>query len=142
MPNLIKNSYSFSATQIQTSNSVVPKTLRTHCVSVRLNNKELKKLNSLRGNYAKGEWLRMTFIHKLPAIVPSINVATWKALAEINQKLNRIVICLDSKSDSSTLTKTEIYVVKHQICELRSALLTADLWSIPSDEGHAEDQTR
>ncbi|KQN48063.1 hypothetical protein ASE99_15420 [Serratia sp. Leaf51] len=123
------------------SNSVVPTTLRIHCVSVRLNNKELTKLNSLRGSYAKGEWLRMTFNHELPAIVPSINVATWKSLAEINQKLSRIVIHLDSKSDSSTLTKTEIYVVKRQISELRDTLLKTKLWS-PLREGNAEDQTR
>ncbi|MDZ7277874.1 hypothetical protein N4G40_06245 [Pantoea eucrina] len=84
----------------------------------------------------------MTFIQKRPAIVPSINVATWKVLVEIDQKLNHIVIYLDSKSDSSTLTKTEINVVKHQISELRFRLLTADLWSIPSNEGHAENQTR
>lgn len=141
MPSLIKDSFTSSVTPIQMSNSVVPTTLRIHCVSVRLNNKELTKLNSLRGSYAKGEWLRMTFNHELPAIVPSINVATWKSLAEINQKLSRIVIHLDSKSDSSALTKTEIYVVKRQISELRDTLLKTKLWS-PLREGNAEDQTR
>lgn len=38
---------------------LIPETLRTHCVSVRLNNAELSKLNTLRGNYAKGEWFVM-----------------------------------------------------------------------------------
>lgn len=33
--------------------------LRNYCVSVRLNDNELTKLNYLRGNYSKGEWLRM-----------------------------------------------------------------------------------
>lgn len=32
--------------------------LRTHCVSVRLNNDELQLLNAKRGNRSKSEWLR------------------------------------------------------------------------------------
>lgn len=41
----------------QSSNlaNIVSDSLRTHCVSVRLNNAELIKLNELRGDYAKGE---------------------------------------------------------------------------------------
>ncbi|HBW3471050.1 hypothetical protein JVW48_16700 [Klebsiella pneumoniae] len=50
----------------QSSNltNLIPETLRTHCVSVRLNNAELSKLNALRGDYAKGEWLRMSSLQK------------------------------------------------------------------------------
>lgn len=33
--------------------------LRTHCISVRLNNTELQLLNTKRGSMRKGEWLRM-----------------------------------------------------------------------------------
>lgn len=34
-------------------------TVRSYCVSVRLNAEELQLLNIKRGSYKKGEWLRM-----------------------------------------------------------------------------------
>lgn len=113
--------------------------LRVHCISVRLNNKELSKLNYLRGHYAKGEWLRMASLQKLPTIVPPVNIDTWKTLGEINQKLNRIALHIDSKSKDSQLTHTELFAVKRQLEELRQHLLNADIWSKPY-EGYAEDK--
>lgn len=83
---------------------LIPQTLRTHCVSVRLNNTELQLLNTKRGSTSKGEWLRIASLQKLPTIVPPINVEAWKTLGEINQKLNRITLHIDSKSKDSTLT--------------------------------------
>lgn len=126
----------------QSSNltNLIPETLRMHCVSVRLNNAELSKLNALRGDYAKGEWLRMASLQKLPTIVPPVNIDTWKTLGEINQKLNRIALHIDSKSIDSQLTHTELFAVKRQLEELRQHLLNADnIWSKPY-EGYAEDQ--
>lgn len=119
--------------------SLIPQTLRTHCVSVRLNNAELSKLNALRGDYAKGEWLRMASLQKLPTIVPPVNIDTWKTLGEINQKLNRIALHIDSKSIDSQLTHTELFAVKRQLQDLRQHLLNADIWSKPY-EGYAEDK--
>ncbi|HBR0924235.1 TPA: hypothetical protein L9K48_005433 [Klebsiella quasipneumoniae subsp. quasipneumoniae] len=113
--------------------------VRSHCVSVRLNNFELSKLNTLRGNRAKGEWLRMASLQKLPTIVPTVNIDTWKTLGEINQKLNRIALHIDSKSEDSKLTHTELFAVKRLIKELRQNLLNTDIW-IKTDEGNAEDQ--
>lgn len=118
--------------------NLTPEILRTHCVSVRLNNAELNKLNEFRGDYAKGEWLRMAFLQKLPTIVPPVNIDTWKTLSEINQKLNRIALHIDSKSADSKLTNTELFAVRRQIIELRQNLLSADIWSKPY-EGYAED---
>lgn len=118
------------------------KNLRTHCVSVRLNNSELNILNQERKQHAKGEWLRMCFMKNQPIVIPEINRNAWKMLGEINHRLNEILNHLNAKQSCSSLTKTELFAVKRQISELRSRLLTADLWSIPSDEGHAEDQTR
>ena len=113
--------------------------IRYHCVSVRLNNFELSKLNTLRGNRAKGEWLRMASLQQLPTIVPTVNIDTWKTLGEINQKLNRIGLHIDSKSEDSKLTHTELFAVKRLIKELRQNLLNTDIW-IKTDEGNAEDQ--
>lgn len=116
--------------------------LRFSCVSVRLNSSELSKLNKERDKHAKGEWLRMCFMKNQPVVVPEINRSAWKTLGEINRRLNEIVNHLNAKQSFSPLTKTEIFAVKRQITDLRSRLITTDLWSIPSHEGHAEDQTR
>lgn len=102
--------------------------LRTHCVSVRLNQIELQLLNTKRGDKSKGEWLRLASLDKLPLSVPAINIKAWKSLAEISQKLNKLVMHLDNKSKGSSLTQTEIFAVKRQISELRMNLVSADLW--------------
>ncbi|MFT2392918.1 hypothetical protein [Escherichia coli] len=113
--------------------------LRTHCISVRLNEKELDILNSQRKIYSKGEWLRMVLLQNLPPVILAINTEAWKALTDISQKLNRIAIHIDGKSKDSQLTHTELFAVKRQLEELRHNLLRTDFWSIPR-EGYAEDQ--
>ena len=75
--------------------------LRTHCISVRLNEKELDILNSQRKIYSKGEWLRMVLLQKSPPVIPTINTEAWKALTDISQKLNRVAIHIDGKSKDS-----------------------------------------
>lgn len=115
--------------------------LRSHCVSVRLNDEELTLLNEKRGRHRKGEWLRLSLINKLPAVVPAINFEAWKTLGEISRKLNKLVAHLDSKSYESPLTQTELFAVKRQVSELRLHLITADLWRA-SHEGDAEDKAR
>lgn len=112
--------------------------LRTHCISVRLNEKELDILNSQRKRYSKGEWLRMVLLQKLPPVIPTINTKAWKALTDISQKLNRIATHIDCKSKDSQLTHTELFAVKRQLEELRTNLLSDGIWSLPN-EGYAED---
>lgn len=102
--------------------------LRTHCISVRLNHEELQLLNAKRGEKSKGEWLRLTFLNKLPVAIPAINMEAWKSLADMSQKLNRLVLHLETKSKGSSLTQTELFAVKRLISELRMNLITADLW--------------
>ena len=119
--------------------TLIPQMLRTHCVSVRLNDTELHLLNTKRGSTPKGEWLRMASLQQLPTIVPPINLSTWKTLGEINQKLNRIALHIDNKNKDSRLTHTELFAVSRLIKELRQNLLNTEIWSKP-DEGYAEDQ--
>ena len=114
--------------------------LRIHCVSVRLNNAELNTLDDERKQYAKGEWLRMCLLKNHVPVVPEINRIAWKMFGEINHRLNEIVNHLNAKQSCNPLTKTELFAVKRQISELRSRLLTTDLWSDHSHEGHAKDQ--
>ena len=122
-----------------TENNTFNNILRCHCVSVRLNNEELSLLNERRGRHRKGEWLRMAFLHNLPVVIPAINLDTWKTLSEISQKLNRLVAYLDNKGNDSSLSQTELFAVKRQIAELRTNLITTNMWSKPV-EGNAEDQ--
>lgn len=75
--------------------------LRIHCVSVRFNKEELDILNKKRGDKSKGEWLRLTSLDKLPAVVPKINIEAWKSLSDISQKLNKLINHLDAKSTNS-----------------------------------------
>ncbi|WP_145537914.1 ATP-binding protein [Yersinia alsatica] len=140
MPNFNRVSFTHSAIPTQTLQSVVPATLRTHCVSTRLNNKELTKLNTLRGHYTKGEWLRMASLNQLPPVVPEINHAAWIKLGDIAQQFNRVTSHLNNKSIDSGLTKTEIFFVKKLIKELRTNLLSISLQGV-SYEGNAEDKT-
>ena len=86
--------------------------VRSYCVSVRLNVEELQLLNIKRGSYKKGEWLRMASLQRLPPAIPAINTKAWKALTEISQKLNRIAAHIDGKSKDSHLTHTELFAVK------------------------------
>ncbi|POE06867.1 hypothetical protein BV921_22310 [Pectobacterium odoriferum] len=111
--------------------------LRSHCVSVRLNNEELSLLNERRGTHRKGEWLRMAFLHNLPPVIPQINLEAWKTLGEVSQKLNRLVAHLDNKGNDSPLSQTELFAVKRQISELRTNLITDNMWSA-SHEGNAK----
>ncbi|CRY80744.1 hypothetical protein [Yersinia intermedia] len=136
VPNIVTN-----PTHLKAQSPFPSEFLRTHCVSVRLNNIELQYLNTKRGPRSKGEWLRMASLHKLPPIIPAINTEAWKALSEISQKLNRIATHIDGKSKESQLTHTELFAVRRQISELRQHLLNADIWSV-SREGYAEDQER
>lgn len=140
-PTMPRFANSFTPLINQSSNltSLMQKTLRTHCVSVRLNDTELHLLNTKRGSTPKGEWLRMASLQKLPTIVPPINLSTWKTLGEINQKLNRIALHIDNKNKDSRLTHTELFAVSRLIKELRQNLLNTEIWSKP-DEGDAEDQ--
>lgn len=113
--------------------------LRSYCVSVRFNKEELEVLNEKRGSTKKGEWLRMALLHRLPPIVPSINIDAWKCFGDLSQKLNRILVHLDNKSSSSPLTKTEIFVIQRQIRELRHKLISVNSQGASSNEGNAED---
>ncbi|MCU5773508.1 hypothetical protein N5923_03570 [Erwiniaceae bacterium BAC15a-03b] len=106
--------------------------LRIYCVSVRLNNAELLKLNEERKQFAKGEWLRMCFMKNQPAVIPEINRSAWTIFGEINQRLNGILNHLNAKQSCNPLTNTELFVVKRQISDLRSRLLSTEIWSVPS----------
>ncbi|WP_054179577.1 hypothetical protein [Trabulsiella odontotermitis] len=108
--------------------------VRDRCISVRLNEDELSLLDNKRGDLNRAEWLRMASLHKLPTIVPSVNIDTWKTLTEISQKLNKLLAHIENKSKESTLTKTELFAVKRQISDLRMKLISGNFWEKSSEE--------
>ncbi|MDM3359263.1 ATP-binding protein [Citrobacter sp. Cb004] len=112
---------------------------RTHCVSVRLNKKELIILDSKRGQYKKGEWLRMASLNKLPPVLPEINREAWIKLGRLSQDLNHLSEHLCSKSPDSELTRTELFALRRQIHLLREHLLPSSFRS-QTDERHAENK--
>lgn len=97
--------------------------IRTHCISVRLNEEELIILDSKRGQYKKGEWLRMASLNKLPPVLPEINREAWVKLGNLSQDLNHLLNHLDSKSPGSELTRTELFALRRQIKTLRDHLI-------------------
>ncbi|MFS6817711.1 ATP-binding protein [Citrobacter meridianamericanus] len=97
--------------------------IRTHCVSVRLNEEELNILNDKRGEYKKGEWLRIASLNTLPPVLPEINREAWVMLGQLAQELNHLLGHLDKKQADSGLTRTELFAVRRQIKALREHLI-------------------
>ena len=97
--------------------------IRSHCISVRLNEEELIILDSKRGQYKKGEWLRIASLNKLPPVLPEINREAWVKLGNLSQDLNHLLNHLDSKSPDSELTRTELFALCRQIKTLRDHLI-------------------
>ncbi|MEH4265009.1 MULTISPECIES: ATP-binding protein [Enterobacteriaceae] len=97
--------------------------IRSHCISVRLNEEELIILDSKRGQYKKGEWLRMASLNKLPPVLPEINREAWVKLGNLSQDLNHLLNHIDSKSPDSELTRTELFALRRQIKTLRDHLI-------------------
>lgn len=97
--------------------------IRYHYVSVRLNEEELILLDSKRGQYKKGEWLRMASLDKLPPVLPEINREAWIKLGSLSQDLNYLLNHLDKKSPDSELTRTELFALRRQIKTLRDHLI-------------------
>mgnify|MGYP001499143489 CR=1 FL=1 len=106
-----------------------PQEKREHCVSVRVNARELAQLDERRGNFQRGEWLRMAALDKLPPTVPSINSQAWAELARAAANLNQLAKAVNAGA------RVEKGGLRDQLNEFRAALIGAKL----DDEGHAED---
>ena len=63
---------------------------RRHAVSCRLTDAELARLDELRGEVSRGEWLRLAAMSKPPRIVPTVNKVAWADLARAAGNLNQI----------------------------------------------------
>lgn len=99
--------------------------IRSHCISVRLNDDELSHVDGAREHLNRAVWIRMSALEHLPQKIPEINLTVWKALARASQDLNNLVQHLNNKSHDSPFTITEIYTVQKRIKALRDALISA-----------------
>lgn len=104
-----------------------PEEKREHCVSVRLNVRELAQLDELRAKFQRGEWLRMASLDKLPPSIPLLNIQAWSELARAAANLNQIARALNAGSKPGGL--------QDQLAKFRAALIGAQLQG-GDDEGH------
>ena len=92
---------------------------RLNCVSTRLSDDELGLVDSKRGAFFRGEWLRMAALDQLPNVIPEINRQSYGELGRIGSNLNQIARRLNGAN------LVEIAEVKAILDDLRIALLGA-----------------
>jgi hypothetical protein len=63
---------------------------RRHAVSCRLTDAEIARLDELRGEVSRGEWLRLAAMAKPPRIVPTVNKVAWADLSRVAGNLNQM----------------------------------------------------
>ena len=106
---------------------------RVHCVSVRLNDGELAKMDALRGRYQRGEWMRMAGIGKLPPTIPSINLKAWVVLATAVSNLNQYQAAIN-QGNAHAIPSNVLEALRDQVQALRRDLIGANSEEDP-DEG-------
>jgi hypothetical protein len=103
---------------------------RNHCVSVRLDPKELAELDELRGRIRRGTYLRLCFLGNPPPVIPSVNREAWVALARAAGNLNQITTRLN------TGDLADIKEIREALKDFRLALITASKPRTARDEDH------
>ena len=102
---------------------------RGHCVSVRLNDAELARLDADRGHYHRGEWLRRAWSRALPpAPPPELNREAWASLARAAANLNQIARALNVGGHPG------VREIVDEIRAFRAALIGACLAEDAEDE--------
>lgn len=97
--------------------------LRSHTVSVRLNEIELARLDKWRATVSmqRGEYLRAAAFETLPTPIPEINRQAWAELARVGANLNQVAKQLNEGSRLADLAGDAVEVLR----ELRLALIGA-----------------
>lgn len=97
-----------------------PEELRRHCVSVRLNDDELRQLDEQRASVQmqRGEYFRAAALHQLPPTIPAINRSAYLELTRIGANLNQLA----KRANSGDLP--ELDQLRGQLDALRLTLIT------------------
>lgn len=101
--------------------------LREHCVSVRLNESELLRLDALRGSLQRGAWLRLAALEKskVPLQIPEINRQAWVDLAKLSANLNQAQAAINGGIQS--VYPDDLFTdLRESVRELRMSLIGLD----------------
>ncbi|HDR9165939.1 plasmid mobilization protein [Burkholderia vietnamiensis] len=106
--------------------------LRSHTVSVRMNEIELARLDTWRSTVSmqRGEYLRAAAFETLPTPIPELNREAWADLARVGANLNQIAKQLNEGSRLAEMAGETLTVLR----ELRQALIGAQhSLAVPGD---------
>lgn len=101
--------------------------LRAHCVSVRLNDAELAKLDEQRGpiRMQRGEFLRCAALHKLPPSIPAVNQIAFQQLARSAGNLNQVARSINEAARGSPTPTPSVVEIAEMLDDFRRSLIGA-----------------
>lgn len=91
---------------------------REHCVSSRFNAAELLRLDEIRGQMQRGEYLRSAAFGQLPEPIPAINLEAWRVLSKVAGNLATVAAAMRSGEYK------HLDEIQHALDDLRLALIT------------------
>lgn len=100
---------------------------RRHAVTCRLTDSEVEKVDGLRGQVTRGEFIRRAALLRAPRPIPTLNLERWQELARTASNLNQI---------SAGINSGKIVGVTVDLTDLRAALddVRAALIGLERDE--------
>ena len=115
---------------------------REHCVSVRMNEAELARLDAERGRFHRGEWLRRTWSLTQPKPpVPEVNRQAWAELARLAGNLNQAMKAFH-EGRLRGVDPAVLEELFHQVAGLRLALIGAGDHVVPAPEEAGDEGER
>ncbi|WP_370425879.1 hypothetical protein AB9Q52_005805 [Pantoea vagans] len=124
--NIFYDEFPSSFTNNTESKKLPPNRIRSHTVTVRLNDIELAKVNNLRDQLSKSCWLRSSALKQLPPTVPELNKEAWQELTHSLQKLNDLGSFLLRRGEEAKPLSQEVNALKLKLSHVRDALLTLE----------------
>ena len=95
-----------------------PEKKRTHTLSARFNDDEIRQITARRGRMTSGQWLRSASLGRpIPNPIPEANGQAWAGLAKLASNVNQIAKALNSH------TRVETEEVLQLIKEIRAKLI-------------------
>ncbi|MHB1266569.1 MAG: plasmid mobilization protein [Acidithiobacillus ferriphilus] len=95
-----------------------PQKKRTHTLSARFNNDEIRQINTRRGRMTSGCWLRSAALGRpIPNPIPEANGQAWAGLAKLASNINQIAKALNSHTHVDTVEVLQL------IKEVRAKLI-------------------
>lgn len=102
----------------RTGQKIDREAVRSHCVSVRLDDNELAQLDEKRGKSRRGEWLRMAAMDGLPQPIPEANT-------ELSLRLSKLLGAFGSLMQTNKLDDDKLSLLmemRQEVVELRKQL--------------------